>query len=113
MMNGSALSYIALALLALTILFLSGSSTNEGPDSMYFKMNDQREEFNLKDDYYLKEMTMDSKTNKQDINLTKLLDAIEEVKDEIKINRMLQNSRNNGTEWGPNEGFNHPQKQGE
>jgi hypothetical protein len=113
MMNGSALSYIALALLALTILFLSGSSTNEGPDNMYFKMNDQREEFNFKDDHYLKEMTMDSKANKQDINFTKLLDAIEEVKDEIRMNRMLQGYKDNCTEWEPNEGFNHTQKQGE
>jgi hypothetical protein len=113
MMNGSTLSYIALALLALTIIFLSASSVNEGPDSMYFKMNDQREPLKLKKNLYLKDRSLNSKANKEDVNLTKLLDAIEEVKDEIKMNRIHQNSKMNNSDWGPNEGLNQPQKQGE
>jgi hypothetical protein len=50
---------------------------------------------------------------KEDVNLIKLLEAIEEVKYELKKNKREESAKNNDQAGEPIEGFNHPHENGE
>ena len=104
-MNGSTLSYVVLSIICLMILLLSSSQTKPKKESFDNSGNEQRQEYLLGDDPYMDEMRERDIYSKQDINLIKLLEAIEEIKHEIKKNNIDQSARKNDHVGEPIEGF--------
>jgi hypothetical protein len=112
-MNGSTLSYLALSIICLMILLLSSSQMKPKNGSFDNIANEQRQEYLLGDDPYMDEMRERYIYSEEDINLIKLLEAIEEIKHELKKNNIDQSARKYDPVVEPIEEFIDPHERGE